>query len=166
MLFLFVLKDDIAVRQTKCIEVVQLPIAVRVYLSHDDIVVVYHPLTTETYAAHLPVGLGKGYDVLDLSRHHSCSCAACYHLGRMVLQCHVHELHKAYLQLPTTTLANATTVTLIWDEITAIDNLSISQFDKKADVWYDLQGHKIVKSSNGQMPKGIVIMNGKKTVRK
>lgn len=48
------------------------------------------------------------------------------------------------------------------DETTEIKN--IGQFDKKSDVWYDLQGRKIVKPSNGKMPKGLYIYNGKKIV--
>ena len=44
--------------------------------------------------------------------------------------------------------------------IKAIDNFTISQSDN----CYDLSGRKIVKLSNGQMAKGVYIVNGKKTI--
>ena len=50
--------------------------------------------------------------------------------------------------------------------IDTLDNLTISPFDKLSDVWYDLSGRKIVKPSNGQMPKGIYINHGRKVVIK
>jgi hypothetical protein len=46
--------------------------------------------------------------------------------------------------------------------IKAIDNFTISQSDN----CYDLSGRKIVKSSNGKMPKGLYIVNNKKVVVK
>ena len=46
--------------------------------------------------------------------------------------------------------------------IKAIDNFTISQSDN----CYDLSGRKIVKLSNGQMAKGVYIVNGKKTIIK
>ena len=39
-----------------------------------------------------------------------------------------------------------------------------SKMEEVNDAWYDLQGRKIVKPSNGQMPKGIYIHQGKKVV--
>ena len=46
--------------------------------------------------------------------------------------------------------------------IKAIGNFTISQ----SDDFYDLSGRKIVKSSNGKMPKGLYIVNNKKVVVK
>jgi len=46
--------------------------------------------------------------------------------------------------------------------IKAIDNLTISPSDN----CYDLSGRKIAKSSNGQMAKGLYIVNGKKVIIK
>ena len=56
---------------------------------------------------------------------------------------------------------------VIIDGVTGIDNnvrFDNLQTDKVSDVWYDLQGRKIVKPSNGQMPRGIYIHQGKKVV--
>lgn len=49
------------------------------------------------------------------------------------------------------------------DETTDIETMSDVR-GKMSDVWYDLSGRKIVNPSNGQMPKGIYIQNGKKYV--
>ena len=38
--------------------------------------------------------------------------------------------------------------------------------DEGSEYWYDLQGHRIVNPSNGQLPKGIYIHQGKKIVVK
>ena len=43
------------------------------------------------------------------------------------------------------------------------DNL---QYDKVSEAWYDLQGRKIVKPSNGQMLKGVYIQNGRQVLAK
>lgn len=43
------------------------------------------------------------------------------------------------------------------------DNL---QYDKVSEAWYDLQGRKIVKPSNGQMLKGVYIQNGRQVLVK
>lgn len=51
------------------------------------------------------------------------------------------------------------------DETTDIETMSDVR-GKMSDVWYDLSGRKIVNPSNGQMPKGIYIQNGKKYVVK
>lgn len=49
------------------------------------------------------------------------------------------------------------------DETTDIETMSDVRC-QMSDVWYDLSGRKIVNPSNGQMPKGIYIQNGKKYV--
>lgn len=49
------------------------------------------------------------------------------------------------------------------DETTDIETMSDVRC-QMSDVWYDLSGRKIVNPSNGQMPKGIYIQNGKKFV--
>lgn len=51
----------------------------------------------------------------------------------------------------------------LFDGVTGINSIG-QQTDKVSDAWYDLQGRKIVKPSNGQMPKGIYIHQGKKVV--
>ena len=38
--------------------------------------------------------------------------------------------------------------------------------EESSDVWYDLQGRRIVKPSNGKLPKGIYINNGRKIIIK
>lgn len=49
------------------------------------------------------------------------------------------------------------------DETTDIETMSDVRC-QMSDVWYDLSGRKIMNPSNGQMPKGIYIQNGKKYV--
>ena len=51
----------------------------------------------------------------------------------------------------------------LFDGVTGINSIG-QQTDKVSDAWYDLQGRKFVKPSNGQMPKGIYIHQGKKVV--
>ena len=80
--------------------------------------------------------------------------------------------NRAYLHMPTENLAGVAadakfSLSYDDDEATDIDNigqLDNLPFDKMSDVWYDLGGRKIVNPSNGQMPKGIYIQNGKKYV--
>ena len=79
--------------------------------------------------------------------------------------------NRAYLQILTSALpTNARNITISWDgettEINIIGQLDNLQFDKKSNVWYDLQGRKIVKPSNSQLPKGIYINGGRKVVIK
>ena len=65
----------------------------------------------------------------------------------------------------TPTGAKARNVGIVFDddETTDIETMSDVRC-QMSDVWYDLSGRKIVNPSNGQMPKGIYIQNGKKYV--
>ena len=65
----------------------------------------------------------------------------------------------------TPTGAKASNVGIVFDddETTDIETMSDVRC-QMSDVWYDLSGRKIVNPSNGQMPKGIYIQNGKKYV--
>lgn len=76
--------------------------------------------------------------------------------------------NRAYLRMITEDLkgvaANAKlSLSFDDDETTDIETMSDVR-GKMSDVWYDLSGRKIVNPSNGQMPKGIYIQNGKKYV--
>ena len=76
--------------------------------------------------------------------------------------------NRAYLRMPTGKLTGVATnakLPLSYgdDETTDIETMSDVR-GKMSDVWYDLSGRKIVNPSNGQMPKGIYIQNGKKYV--
>lgn len=80
--------------------------------------------------------------------------------------------NRAFLRLTTkewddikTTGSRARNVGIVFDddETTDIETMSDVRC-QMSDVWYDLSGRKIVNPSNGQMPKGIYIQNGKKYV--
>ena len=73
--------------------------------------------------------------------------------------------NRAYLRILTEDLAANAKLSLSFDddETTDIETMSDVR-GKMSDVWYDLSGRKIVNPSNGQMPKGIYIQNGKKYV--
>ena len=76
--------------------------------------------------------------------------------------------NRAYLRMPTgklTGVAANAKLPLSYgdDETTDIETMSDVRC-QMSDVWYDLSGRKIVNPSNGQMPKGIYIQNGKKYV--
>lgn len=80
--------------------------------------------------------------------------------------------NRAFLRLTTgewdaikTTGPKARNVGIVFDddETTDIETMSDVRC-QMSDVWYDLSGRKIVNPSNGQMPKGIYIQNGKKYV--
>lgn len=76
--------------------------------------------------------------------------------------------NRAYLRMITEDLkgvaANAKlSLSFDDDETTDIETMSDVRC-QMSDVWYDLSGRKIVNPSNGQMPKGIYIQNGKKYV--
>lgn len=76
--------------------------------------------------------------------------------------------NRAYLRMPTENLAGVAadakfSLSFDDDETTDIETMSDVRC-QMSDVWYDLSGRKIVNPSNGQMPKGIYIQNGKKYV--
>ncbi len=73
--------------------------------------------------------------------------------------------NKAYLQLPTSAVGSNSRLSISFDEATAVYDVP-STVCNSDDVWYDLQGRKIVHgaSSNGAS-KGVYIHNGKKVVR-
>ena len=78
--------------------------------------------------------------------------------------------NRAYLRMPTENLAGVAadakfSLSYDDDETTDIETMSDVRC-QMSDVWYDLSGRKIVNPSNGQMPKGIYIQNGKKYVVK
>ena len=76
--------------------------------------------------------------------------------------------NRAYLRMPTENLAGVAAdakFSLSYDDDEATDIETMSDVRcQMSDVWYDLSGRKIVNPSNGQMPKGIYIQNGKKYV--
>jgi hypothetical protein len=70
-----------------------------------------------------------------------------------------------WLEIGGVSLHGAPTLKIVFDETTSIRTMSDVR-SKMSDVWYTLDGRKIVdgKSVNGKLPKGIYIKNGKKLI--
>jgi hypothetical protein len=84
--------------------------------------------------------------------------------------CHIHSAKDLYGDNSTEVEA----VAKAWDIVGVTDgettdiilNTNRTNGTNPDDARYDLQGRKIVKPSNGQMPKGIYIYQGKKQIIK
>ena len=76
------------------------------------------------------------------------------------------EANKAYLRLPTSAVGGSSRLSISFDDATGMYEVPCTMHHSD-DAWYDLQGRKIVHgtSSNGTLPKGIYLYNGKKVVR-
>jgi len=75
--------------------------------------------------------------------------------------------NRAYLQLPTSLVANESRIGLAFeDEVQGIVDLQAEDLRLDSKVVYDLQGRKIAngKSVNSKSPKGLYIKNGKKVI--
>ena len=73
--------------------------------------------------------------------------------------------NRAWLSIPTST---ARSISIVFDDATGIDSMVNGQWSM--DTWYDLSGRKVANGQssmvNGQLKKGVYIMNGKKVVVK
>ena len=79
------------------------------------------------------------------------------------------KANSAYLRLPSSMAPSASrALTMVFEDEAAAMHSAQCTMHNEADAWYDLSGRKIVngKLSNGKLPKGVYIHNGRKEVMK